>query len=136
MKLPRRRLELGFINISALSSLCYENLIKSCCSRGQKDLIMKSFCPSFLDMFFLFCAAAKSSPFYTDIRISVLNHNHVHVICIPYTHTHTHTHTPHLPSLLQGQKVTALSFCTVRQPNAQSFRAFLHLCTNCKRARG
>ena len=140
MKLPRRRLELDFINIPALSWLCYENSIKSCCSRGQRDLIqhiMKSFCSSFfLDifLFFFFCVAAKSPTFYTDIRILVLHINHNHVICIPCAPPPSHTQTPHLPCLLQAQKVTALFFCTVRKTNAQSFQASLHLCANYKRA--
>ena len=143
MKRPRRRLELGFINISAVSWLRYENLTRSCCSRGQRDLIqhnMRFFCSSFFfRLFFFFCVAAKSPTFYTDIRILVLhvNHNHVHVVCIPLPppppppNTHK-LHTYH--AYCKHIKVTALSFCTVRKTNAQSFQASLHLCTNYKRA--
>ena len=136
MELPRRRLELGFINISALSWLRYENLIKSCCSRGQRDLIqhnMRFFCSSFfLDIFFFFCVAAKSPTFYTDIRILVLYVNHNHVVCIPPPPPTHKLHTYH--TYCKHKKVTVLFFCTIRKTNAQSFQASLHLCTNYKRA--
>ena len=111
-------------------------------AKGFDKHIMSFYCFIF-GFFFLsfiffsfFGVAAKCPPFYTDIQILVLNHNHL--ICIPSllcTHTHTHTHT-HTPCLLQVQKVPTLFFCTDGHPNAQSFQASLHLCTNYKRAWG
>ena len=137
MKLPRRRLELGFINISVLSWLCFGNLKQKLLLWRQRDLIqhIMSFC-CFIFGFFFLAKLQNVLRFTRTYGFLVLNHNHV--ICIPsplFTHTHTHTHTQR-ESLLRAQKVPALFFCTVGQPNAQSFQASLHLCTNYKRACG
>ena len=86
---------------------------------------MRFFCSSFLDIFFFFCVAAKSPPFYTAIRILGLNHNHV--ICI--TSTHIHTDKRHTLYHAYCKHKMLRPYFSV-QFDSRTLKIFRHLCTS------
>ena len=87
MKLPRRRLELGFINISVLSWLCFWEFKAKVVALEAKGFDTTHYELLLFYFRIVFGVAAKCPPFYTDIRIFSLT-----AICKNVTHTRL---TPH-----------------------------------------